>query len=117
MLISDISAAETANKAKVDEHIRIALNLGYLKIIIDLCEHNNGRPNKYDVFWRIAAQFLKGKAANAVTVVDEHRHDTIVHLVTAISVNNLLYQMNVSVHLKHQFLAHNSYGCSFGLKI
>ncbi|CAB4419468.1 unnamed protein product [Rhizophagus irregularis] len=46
-------------------------------ITIDLREHNSGKPSKYDTFWKIAAQFLEGKAADAVTVVDERRHDTI----------------------------------------
>ena len=39
------------------------------------------------------SQFLAGKAADAVTAVDERRHDTIVHLATAISANDLLYQI------------------------
>ncbi|CAB5199117.1 unnamed protein product [Rhizophagus irregularis] len=69
------------------------LELGDPDITIDLREHNSGKPNKYDTFWKIAAQFLEGKAADAITAVDERRHDTIVHLVTAISVNDLLHQI------------------------
>jgi hypothetical protein len=67
MLTGDTSAVEAINKAKVDERIRLALELG--------------------------DQFLAGKAADAVTAVDEHRHDTIVQLATVISVNDLLYQI------------------------
>src|SRR6266542_4046602 len=93
MLTGDVSAAETANEAKVDEHVKLALELGDPEITIDLREHNNGQPGKYDIFWKIAAQFLEGKAADAVTAVDERRHDTIVHLATAISVNDLLQQI------------------------
>src|ERR1044072_1732841 len=93
MLTGDISAAETFNEKKVDERVRLALELGDPEVTIDLREHNNGRPGKYDVFWEIAAQFLAGKAADAVTAVDERRHDTIVHLATAISVNDLLHQI------------------------
>ena len=93
MLTGDISAAETENEAKVDERIRLALELGDPDITIDLREHGSGRPNKYDIFWKIADQFLAGKAADAVTAVDERRHDTIVHLATAISVNDLLHQI------------------------
>ncbi|GES78232.1 hypothetical protein GLOIN_2v1880501 [Rhizophagus clarus] len=48
---------------------------------------------KYDIFWKIAAQFLEVKVADAVTAIDEHKHDMIVHLVTAISVNDLLHQI------------------------
>src|SRR6266540_4903133 len=98
MLTGDISAAETENEAKVDERVRLALELGDPDITIDLREHSNGRSNKYDIFWRIANQFLAGKAADAVIAVDECRHDTIVHLVTAISVNDFLHQ------IKHECL-------------
>ena len=51
--------------------------------------------NEYDTFWEIAAQFLAGKAADVVTAVDERRHDTIVHLATAISVSDLLQQIKL----------------------
>src|ERR1051325_9585467 len=93
MLTGDISAANTTNDTKVDEYVRLALELGDPKITIDLREHGSGRSRKYNAFWKIAAQFLAGKAADAVTAVDERRHDTIVHLATAISVNDLLHQI------------------------
>jgi len=63
MLTGDNSAAETVNEAKVDERIRLALELGDPEIAIDLREHNNRQPSKYDIFWKTAAQFLAGKAA------------------------------------------------------
>uniref|UniRef100_U9T5Z8 Uncharacterized protein n=1 Tax=Rhizophagus irregularis (strain DAOM 181602 / DAOM 197198 / MUCL 43194) TaxID=747089 RepID=U9T5Z8_RHIID len=93
MLTGDISAAETANEAKVDARVKLALELGDSEVAIDLREHNDGQPTKYDIFWEVAAQFLAGKAADAVTATDERRHDTIVHLATAISVNDLLTQI------------------------
>uniref|UniRef100_U9THL9 Uncharacterized protein n=2 Tax=Rhizophagus irregularis TaxID=588596 RepID=U9THL9_RHIID len=93
MLTGEISAAENAIEAKVDECVRFALELGDPKITIDLREHNDGQPGKYNDFWKITAQFLAGKAADTVTAVDERRHDTVVHLATAISVNDLLHQI------------------------
>ncbi|GBC32615.2 hypothetical protein GLOIN_2v1880501 [Rhizophagus irregularis DAOM 181602=DAOM 197198] len=93
MLTGDISAAENAIEAKVDERVRLALELGDPEITIDLREHNDGQPGKYNDFWKITAQFLAGKAADTVTAVDERRHDTVVHLATAISVNDLLHQI------------------------
>ena len=93
MLTGDVSAAETTNEAKVNEHVRLALELGDPEITIDLHEHKDKKSSKYDIFWKTAAQFLAGKAADAVTAVDERRHDTIVHLATAISVNDLLHQI------------------------
>jgi hypothetical protein len=95
MLTGDISAANTINDAKVDKRVGIALELGDPEIVIDLREHSRERSSKYDTFWKIAAQFLAGKAADAVTAVDERRHDTIVHLATAISVNDLLHQIKL----------------------
>ncbi|GES98595.1 hypothetical protein GLOIN_2v1782174 [Rhizophagus clarus] len=93
MLTGDVSAANTTNDAKVDERVKLALELGDPDITIDLREHRSGRSSKYDTFWKIAAQFLAGKAADVVTAVDERRHDTVVHLATAISVNDLLNQI------------------------
>ncbi len=78
---------------KIDKHVRLALKLGNPEVTIDLYEYNNERPGKYNVFQEIAAQFLARKVADAVTAIDECRYDTIVHLVIAISVNNLLYQI------------------------
>src|SRR6266516_3924611 len=47
-------------------------------------------------FGKLQLSFLHaGKAADAVTAVDERRHDTIVHLATAISVNDLLHQIKL----------------------
>src|SRR3954453_12537830 len=93
MLTGDVSAANTTNVAKVDECVKLALELGDPEITIDFREHKSGGSSKYDTFWKIAAQFLAGKAADAVTAVDERRHDTVVHLATAISVNDLLNQI------------------------
>src|SRR5436190_830305 len=51
MLTGDASAAETANEAKIDERVRLVLELGDPDITIDSREHNDGRPDKYDIFW------------------------------------------------------------------
>ncbi|CAG8612740.1 7401_t:CDS:2, partial [Scutellospora calospora] len=70
MLTSDVSAAETTDQTKIDERIKIALDLRDPEIAVDL-----------------------RKAADAITAVDERRHDLIMHLATAISVNDLLRQI------------------------
>jgi hypothetical protein len=93
MLTGDISAAENTIEAKVDECIRLALELGNPDITIDLQEHKDKKSSKFDIFWKVAAQFLAGKAADAVTAVDERRYDTIVHFAIAILVNDLLHQI------------------------
>jgi hypothetical protein len=93
MLTGDVSAAENTIEAKVDERVRFALELGNPDITINLWEHKDKKSSKFNIFWKVAAQFLAGKVADAVTAVDEHRHDTIVYLATAISVNDLLHQI------------------------
>lgn len=95
MLSGDISAAESTNEAKVNARIRLALTLGDPSIIINLCEHNEGKSDKYKIFWDIAANFLVGKASDLVTAVDECRYDQIVHLATAISIKDLLRQIEL----------------------
>src|ERR1044072_988961 len=80
MLTGYVSAAETTNEAKVNERVRLAWELGDPEITIDLREHKDKKSSKYDIFWKTAAQFLAGKAADAMTAVDERRHDTVVHL-------------------------------------
>ncbi|PKK75507.1 hypothetical protein RhiirC2_708088 [Rhizophagus irregularis] len=42
MLTGDISAAETANEARVNEHVKMFLEFEDLNITIDLREHNSG---------------------------------------------------------------------------
>lgn len=67
MLTGDVSAAETANEVKVDARVKFVLELGNPEVAIDLQKHNSGQPDKYDDFWKVIAQFLVGKAADAVT--------------------------------------------------
>ena len=74
MLTGDVFAAETTNEAKVNEHVRLTLELGDPEITIDLREHKDKKSSKYDIFWKTAAQFLAGRAADTVTSVDECRH-------------------------------------------
>ncbi len=50
MLTGNASVAETINKAKVDEHIRLALEFKNPEITIDLHEHKSRKSSKYDIF-------------------------------------------------------------------
>ncbi|GBB99002.1 hypothetical protein RclHR1_33920001 [Rhizophagus clarus] len=63
------------------------------EITIDLHEHRSESSRKYDIFWKIVAQFFAGKVADVITAVDKCRYGTVVHLTTAISVNDLLHQI------------------------
>ncbi|CAG8654999.1 543_t:CDS:2, partial [Scutellospora calospora] len=85
MRINYLRTSETTDQTKIDKRIKIALDLGDPEIAVDLHEHNGRRPSKYKVFWGVAAKFLEEKAADAVTAVDECRHNPIMHFATAIS--------------------------------
>jgi hypothetical protein len=61
MLTGDVFAAENTIKAKVDKRIRLALELGDPDITIDLQEHKDKKSSKFDIFWKVAAQFLAEK--------------------------------------------------------
>ena len=50
MLTSDISAANTTDDTKVDERVRLALELKNPEITIDLHKYNDRQPSKYDDF-------------------------------------------------------------------
>jgi len=50
MLTGDASAAETTNETKVDEYVKLTLELGDSEITIDLCEHRSEKFSKYDTF-------------------------------------------------------------------
>ncbi|CAG8773660.1 38872_t:CDS:1 [Gigaspora margarita] len=93
MLTGDMSASESLDEKIIDIRIRLALDLSDPEISTDLREHNTKRPSKYDAFWNVVAQFLVGKATDTIVAIDERHHDTVVHLATAISVNDLLHQI------------------------
>ncbi len=50
MLTDDTSVTEIINQAKINKHVRNALDFSDPEITIDLHEHNNRRPSKYDIF-------------------------------------------------------------------
>ncbi|GBB90338.1 hypothetical protein RclHR1_17260004 [Rhizophagus clarus] len=62
-------------------------------IITDLQHFNEGRISIYDTFWEYAKKFLESTAQDSVIAVDERRHDPIVHLARAISVEDLKNQI------------------------
>ncbi|CAG8481522.1 15476_t:CDS:1 [Gigaspora rosea] len=98
MLTGDMSASESLDEKIIDTRIRLALDLGDPKVFTDLREHNTRRLSKYDAFWNVVAQFLAGKATDTVVAVNERRHGTIVYLAMAISVNDLLRQIQNECH-------------------
>ena len=89
--VGDASAAESTAESEVDKRVRAFLDCEDEDIIWDLRTHNAGQPEKYTVFFEHCQIYLNSQADLAA---DERRHDTIVHMGTAMSAQTLL--MDVS---------------------
>ncbi|PKK57493.1 hypothetical protein RhiirC2_825681, partial [Rhizophagus irregularis] len=83
----------TADEMEIDIRVKLAFDLRDPDIITDLRHFNEGRISIYDTFWEYSKKFLEGTAQDSVVAVDERRHDPIVHLARAISVEDLKNQI------------------------
>ncbi|GES75998.1 hypothetical protein GLOIN_2v1880501 [Rhizophagus clarus] len=93
--------------------LTVALELEDPEITIDLHEHRSESSRKYDIFWKIVAQFFAGKVADVITAVDKCRYGTVVHLTTAISVNDLLHQIKRE-YPSETLIPNDKYRCKVG---
>ena len=84
-LTGDSSASTNLSEAAVDERIQSILRLQDPGILPDLRHLNEGRPEKYEVFWEHCKKFLEEQSA-----VDERRHGETTHLACVISVRDLV---------------------------
>ena len=57
-----------------------------LDIIPDFRAHNEGRQKSYEVFWSACEQVLNEEIGVSV---DDHRHDLVTHMASAVSVRDL----------------------------
>ena len=80
-LIGDSSASSNLNEATVDERIQRILQLQDSDILPNLRYFNEGRPEKYQVFWEHCKKFIE-----ECSVVDERRHGETTHLACAKSI-------------------------------
>lgn len=84
-LTGDSSASTNLSEATVDERIQRILQLQDPDILPDLRHFNEGRPEKYQVFWEYCKKFIEECSA-----VDERRHGETTHLACAMSVRDLV---------------------------
>ena len=84
-LTSDSSSSTILSEASVDERIQSILRLQDPDVLPDLKHLNEGRPEKYEVFWEHCKKFLEEQSA-----VDERRHGETTHLACAISARDLV---------------------------
>ena len=73
------------NEAIVDERIQHILQLQDLDILSDLRHLNEGRPEKYQMFWEYYKNFIEECSA-----VDEHHRGETTHLACVMSVRDLV---------------------------
>ena len=57
-LTGDASSSHDAAEALVDERVRLALDTEDSEVIHDLRHYNEGRPEKYQVFWEECRKYL-----------------------------------------------------------
>ena len=60
-------------------------------LVWDLREENTGRPQQFDHFWEECRKYLE---ETAQTPVHKRRHDSLMHLASAMSVSNLHSQVS-----------------------
>lgn len=89
-LTGDTAASHDSDQAAVDQRIQQIIRLQDPDILPDLRHLNEGRPEKYQVFWEFCRKFIEHKAE---TAVDDRRHGEITHLACAISVRDLVEQV------------------------
>ena len=89
-LTGDMSASRTANEAEVDTRVRLALDGEDANIIVDLRELNEGRQEKFSVFWSECKSYLENVTEVAV---QERRHGEITYLASALSSRDMLEEV------------------------
>ena len=89
-LTGDMSASRTANEAEIDTRVRLALDGEDANIIVDLREMNEGRQEKFSVFWSECKAYLENVTEVAV---QERRHGEITYLASALSSRDMLEEV------------------------
>ena len=92
-LLHDSSTPDSLSEKDIDNRITLMVELGDPEMITDLRHLNQGRPEKFDIFWDYAKKYLEGTAENLILAVDDRRHDLLQHLAHAISVRDFRDQV------------------------
>ena len=89
-LTGDQSAAKNIDQAEIERRVKMIVDMEDVDAIIDLRHLNSGRKGIYDVFWQECSKFIQEGVGQAV---DDRRHQEVTHLATAISVPDLISQV------------------------
>lgn len=90
-MIGDQSAADSTSQSLVDGRIEQIIDMEDAEVLPDLRVHNSGQVTKFDCFWKECQSFINEDIGIAV---DDRRHGTITHMARAISVRDLVQQVN-----------------------
>ena len=89
-LTGDQSAASTSDQEQLDRWIQKIMDMEDPSVLPDLRASNSGQASRYDTFWEECAKFFSEEVGSAV---DDRRHGQITHLARAISVRDLVVQI------------------------
>ena len=84
-LTGDMSAGENISDDVRRERVQTLIDIEDPDVIVDLREHNEGRPEKYQLFFEKAKEYIDNVVE---TAVPDRRHDPVSHLATAMSVKD-----------------------------
>lgn len=88
----DQSASTTTDEAHIDARVREIIDMEDSSIVLDLRTLNTSKAGQYDVFWEECQKFVTEDISVAV---DDRRHGQITHLSRAISIRDLVEQVQV----------------------
>ena len=88
----DQSASTTTDEAQIDTRVRELIDMEDPSIMFDLRSLNTNEASQYDSFWEDCQKFLTEDISAAV---DDRRHGLITHLSRAISIRDLVEQVQV----------------------
>ena len=91
-LTGDEACAATTEQEAVDKRIAQLVEMEDPHILQDLRALNKGKSSKYDAFWEKCEQFINEDVGLAV---DERRHVQVSHLAWAISLRDLIEQVQL----------------------
>lgn len=89
-LTGDVAAARDSVSTKVQQRLKLVLDTQDADLVFDLRHLNEGRTPKYDAFWDAVKRFIN---EHSLAAVDDRRHGTECHLAIAMSVRDLIEQV------------------------
>ena len=87
-LTGDQSAATNLDQCEIE---KMLIDMEDVDTVVNLRYLNSGRKSMYKVFWQECSKYIQEGIGWAV---DDHRHQEVTHLATAVSVPGLISQVS-----------------------